>query len=85
MKVIPRDFSSLANLNINTLIIKTTPASCYVKNPIYYTARVSHGLIHITDWLPTFFSLAGGNPNHVVEGEGFDVWDIIDNEAPPKR
>lgn len=54
-------------------------------NRITKKARVSHGLIHITDWLPTFFALAGGNPNHVVEGEGFNVWDIIDNEAPSQR
>ena len=41
--------------------------------------------MHITDWLPTFFALAGGNPDHVVEGEGYNVWDIIDNESPPQR
>ncbi|XP_065070818.1 arylsulfatase I-like [Rhopilema esculentum] len=54
-------------------------------NRITQKARVTHGLVHITDWLPTFFSLAGGNPQHIVEGDGFDVWNLIDSEAPSPR
>eukprot|EP00794_Sanderia_malayensis_P018174 gene18174-19988_t len=54
-------------------------------NRITNKARVSHGLMHITDWLPTFFGLAGGNPNHVVNGDGFNIWDVIDNEANSPR
>ena len=67
------------------LIFKGVPATIDLLNSVHHVARVSHGLIHITDWLPTFFALAGGNPNHVVEGEGFNVWDIIDNETPSQR
>lgn len=54
-------------------------------NRISRKARVSHGLVHITDWLPTFFRLSGGNPNHVVESDGFDVWDVIDWESISPR
>lgn len=46
-------------------------------NRIQRRGRVSYGLVHITDWLPTIFRLAGGNPDHVVEGDGMDVWDSI--------
>ena len=48
--------------------------------PALVLARVSNGLIHITDWLPTFFGLAGGNPEHVVGADGYDVWNVIDME-----
>ena len=46
----------------------------------YFTGRVSYGLMHITDWLPTIFRLAGGNPEHVVEADGMDVWDSINTD-----
>ena len=75
----------LRNMQHQSIKVNGTPASIHLIKSFHCIARVSHGLIHITDWLPTFFALAGGNPNHVVEGEGFNVWDIIDNESPPQR
>lgn len=49
-------------------------------NTIKRRGRASYGLIHINDWLPTIFRLSGGNPDHVVDGDGMDVWDTISNE-----
>ncbi|XP_065647242.1 arylsulfatase I [Hydra vulgaris] len=49
-------------------------------NRIARRGRVSYGLVHINDWLPTIFRLAGGNPDHVVESDGMDVWDSINND-----
>jgi len=49
-------------------------------NRIQRRGRVSYGLMHITDWLPTIFRLAGGNPEHVVETDGMDIWDSINSD-----
>ena len=50
-----------------------------------FAGRVTYGLIHINDWLPTIFRLAGGNPDHVVESDGVDVWDSINaDEFSPR-
>lgn len=49
-------------------------------NRIKKRGRATFGLMHINDWLPTIFRLAGGNPDHVVDGDGMDVWDSISNE-----
>lgn len=46
-------------------------------NRIQRRGRVSYGLVHMVDWLPTIFRLAGGNPEHVVESDGMDIWDSI--------
>ncbi|XP_033312190.1 arylsulfatase B-like [Bombus bifarius] len=40
-------------------------------------ARVSNELVHITDWLPTLYSAAGGDPNDLVKIDGFDQWRLL--------
>ena len=47
--------------------------------------RVSNDLLHITDWLPTFYKLAGGDPKAVKNLDGFNVWETVSSaEASPR-
>ena len=40
--------------------------------------RVSYDLIDATDWLPTFFHLAGGDVTTIQDKiDGMNVWDTI--------
>ncbi|KAK9872814.1 hypothetical protein WA026_019598 [Henosepilachna vigintioctopunctata] len=42
-------------------------------------------LIHITDWLPTLYSLAGGNITSLKKTDGVDQWLSISQNKPSKR
>ncbi|XP_076379038.1 arylsulfatase B [Megalopta genalis] len=44
---------------------------------IQKAARVSNQLVHITDWLPTLYSAAGGDLKDLGEIDGIDQWQII--------
>ncbi|CAH1099210.1 unnamed protein product [Psylliodes chrysocephalus] len=46
--------------------------------------RVSNRLIHIIDWLPTFYSIAGLNKTEIPNTDGLDMWESIseDKESP---
>nr|ATE50184.1 glucosinolate sulfatase 5 [Psylliodes chrysocephala] len=46
--------------------------------------RVSNHLIHVTDWLPTFYSIAGLNKTQIPNIDGLDMWESIskDKESP---
>ncbi|XP_076290004.1 arylsulfatase B isoform X2 [Lasioglossum baleicum] len=44
---------------------------------IQKAARVSNQLVHMTDWLPTLYSAAGGNLQDLGEIDGMDQWQII--------
>ena len=54
-------------------------------------ARRYEGLIHLTDWLPTFMGLAGvhdwagAQAAKGVELDGFDVWDALTSNAASPR
>ncbi|CAK9814268.1 Arylsulfatase B [Anthophora quadrimaculata] len=41
------------------------------------TARVSNQLIHITDWLPTLYSAAGGDLKDLGVIDGIDQWRVL--------
>lgn len=42
--------------------------------------------MHITDWLPTFYSAAGGNLENLEENmDGVDQWDTIVSGRESKR
>lgn len=40
--------------------------------------------MHITDWLPTLLTAAGGNPSNLTSIDGMDLWDALseDTESP---
>nr|UNO37566.1 sulf4-like protein [Psylliodes hospes] len=51
---------------------------------IQKSRRVSNHLMHITDWLPTFYSIAGLNKTQIPNIDGQDMWKSIseDKESP---
>ncbi|KAJ7390443.1 hypothetical protein OS493_025143 [Desmophyllum pertusum] len=48
-------------------------------------ARVSMDLMHVTDWLPTFYSLAGGDVHNLTKVDGFDMWDMLSTATDSPR
>ncbi|XP_065306096.2 arylsulfatase J-like [Dermacentor albipictus] len=47
--------------------------------------RVSYQLMHITDWLPTLYSAAGGDVERLTPLDGFDMWRALTTgEASPR-
>lgn len=40
-------------------------------------ARVSNQLMHISDWLPTLYSAAGGDLKDLGEIDGIDQWRVL--------
>lgn len=45
--------------------------------------RVSNAIIHVTDWLPTLITAAGGKPPNKIDG--LDQWATITKAEQPKR
>lgn len=39
--------------------------------------RVSRQLMHITDWLPTLYAAAGGNPSNLGYVDGYNMWETL--------
>lgn len=55
-------------------------------NMVAKSGRVSHDLIDATDWLPTFYHLAGGDVTKIQdEIDGMNVWNTISQGAPSPR
>ncbi|XP_011647798.1 arylsulfatase B-like [Pogonomyrmex barbatus] len=52
-------------------------AACIYSPLIDHPSRVSTQLFHISDWLPTLYSAAGGNPNDLKQLDGIDQWSVI--------
>ncbi|XP_076455941.1 arylsulfatase B-like [Babylonia areolata] len=46
---------------------------------------VSEHLFHVTDWLPTLFRAAGGDPSTLTQQDGFDMLDMLKNNGPQVR
>lgn len=46
---------------------------------------VNRQLIHITDFLPTFYSAAGGNVSNLGDIDGIDQWEVISGNVSTKR
>ncbi|KAK8754965.1 hypothetical protein V5799_002336 [Amblyomma americanum] len=49
------------------------------------TRRVSNQLMHITDWLPTLYSAAGGDVQNLGSLDGTDMWHALSTGAPSPR
>lgn len=51
------------------------------------TPRVSTQLMHVTDWLPTLYTAAGGNPADLQAAalDGVDQWDALVNDKQSRR
>ncbi|XP_054721569.1 arylsulfatase B-like [Uloborus diversus] len=47
--------------------------------------NVSEELMHITDWLPTLYSLAGGDPSALKDIDGINQWPSICSGESTKR
>ncbi|XP_049956680.1 arylsulfatase B-like [Schistocerca serialis cubense] len=47
-------------------------------NLLHQTPRVSHQLMHVSDWLPTLYSAAGGNTLDLARNmDGVDQWESL--------
>ncbi|XP_069677338.1 arylsulfatase B-like isoform X2 [Periplaneta americana] len=49
------------------------------------TPRVSSQLVHVTDWLPTLYRAAGGDPERLQKLDGVDQWNALLHDKPSKR
>ena len=49
--------------------------------------RVSKGLLHVTDWLPTLVTVAGGDSKSLTGIDGVDQWRslMLDEQSPRKK
>lgn len=48
-------------------------------------ARVSDEYIHITDWFPTLYKLAGGDLGKINDIDGMDMWSVLNGKEKSKR
>ena len=46
---------------------------------------VSDNFFHVTDWLPTLFRAAGGDPSTLKKQDGFDMLDMLRENGPAVR
>jgi arylsulfatase A-like enzyme len=51
------------------------------------TPRVSSQLMHVTDWLPTLLTAAGGDLDDLLSAplDGVDQWSALVNDKPSQR
>ncbi|CAL1300040.1 unnamed protein product [Larinioides sclopetarius] len=47
--------------------------------------RISQQLMHVTDWLPTFYRAAGGDPQELGPIDGVDMWEALLEDSPSPR
>ncbi|XP_049518097.1 arylsulfatase B-like isoform X1 [Dermacentor silvarum] len=47
--------------------------------------RVSHQLMHITDWLPTLYSIGGGDVKSLGNMDGLDMWRHLSQDLQSPR
>lgn len=47
--------------------------------------RVSMELMHVTDWLPTLYSKAGGDIKDLLNVDGYDLWNTLSEAIESPR
>ncbi|XP_050405848.1 arylsulfatase J isoform X1 [Patella vulgata] len=58
----------------------------FVHSPLLRkTGYIMDNLMHITDWLPTIYSLAGGNASDLPNQDGYNVWNMLSDDGQPIR
>ncbi|KAH7963146.1 hypothetical protein HPB52_019742 [Rhipicephalus sanguineus] len=63
-----------------------TRCAAFVWSPLLHSRRrVSHQLMHITDWLPTLYSIGGGNVKKLGRLDGFDMWRCLSQGSRSPR
>ncbi|XP_050046074.2 arylsulfatase B-like isoform X2 [Dermacentor andersoni] len=61
-------------------------AAAFLWSPLLdKSRRVSQQLMHITDWLPTFYALAGGLVSDLGPLDGKDMWAAVSRDEPSPR
>lgn len=58
---------------------------CKLNFLFHFLGRVSTALLHASDWLPTFYALAGGDVKGLGPIDGFNVWETISSDAQSPR
>ncbi|XP_072172237.1 arylsulfatase I-like [Diadema setosum] len=60
--------------------------TAFVHSPLLASPRrFSDHMMHVCDWMPTVYRLAGGEPKNLTNLDGFDVWDSISLDVPSPR
>ncbi|XP_077560798.1 arylsulfatase I-like [Haemaphysalis longicornis] len=61
-------------------------AAAFIWSPMLRRSGVvSQQLMHITDWLPTLYTAAGGEAKDLDHLAGFDMWETLSANAPSPR
>ncbi|GFY48796.1 arylsulfatase B [Trichonephila inaurata madagascariensis] len=47
--------------------------------------RISNQLMHVTDWLPTLYTAAGGDTRDLRDVDGQSIWDALVTNSPSTR
>ncbi|XP_001641815.2 arylsulfatase J isoform X2 [Nematostella vectensis] len=60
--------------------------TAFIHSPlITKPGRVMTELMHVSDWLPTLYTVAGGDIHDLQNLDGFDLWDSISTDAMSPR
>ncbi|XP_048514447.1 arylsulfatase B-like isoform X2 [Athalia rosae] len=60
-------------------------SACIYSPLLKNVPRVSNELMHITDWLPTIYSVAGGNVTDLGEIDGVNQWPALRDGSASRR